>query len=185
LKLGSDRVGIDDDAAIERTNDAPHTNRSVLPDFNFCDLRHIRRERELEGDAAADAFRQWLSPAGLLGGKCKDGFGARGLVEEREPIRHWVLLRRGGQLVHEAFNHKDGMQRADAAPEGSWNAGRLHPHILDVDDQLRPAVWRNLADSTKGFVCIGDEDLKTILNLLIGHCCLLCVQSLRPAAVLM
>src|SRR6266403_941678 len=54
--------------------------------------------------------------------------------------------------------------------------------ILDVDDQLRPAVWRDLADSTKGFVCIRDEDLKTLLNLFIGHCCLPCVAPLRPAA---
>src|SRR6267142_5294857 len=57
--------------------------------------------------------------------------------------------------------------------------------ILDVDDHLGPTVWQNLADGPERFVCVGDEDLGTFLNLFIGHCCLLCVEPLRPAAVLM
>jgi hypothetical protein len=49
--------------------------------------------------------------------------------------------------------------------------------ILDVDDQLGLAVWRDLADSTEGFVCIRDEDFKALLNLFVGHCCLRCATK--------
>src|SRR5689334_23349474 len=76
--------------------------------------------------------------------------------------------------VHDDLLRMDGFDSAERDGEVT--------SILDVDDQLRLAVWRNLADSAKGFVCVGDEDLETFLDLLIGHCCLLCIEPLRPAA---
>ena len=57
--------------------------------------------------------------------------------------------------------------------------------ILDVDDQLRPAMWQDLADGPERLACIGDEDFETLLDLFIGHCCLVCIEPLRAAAVLM
>ena len=132
LDLRPDGIGIDDGAAIDRADDAPDANRSVLRHFDFGNLRHIGREDELEGDAAADPFRQRLSPAGLFRGKLEDGFGAGRLVEEGQPIGDRILLRRRRQFVHEAFGHEDIVRRPDAAPEGGRNARRFHPHILDV-----------------------------------------------------
>src|SRR6266851_309215 len=72
LDLRLNGVGIDDGAAIDRADDAPDTNRSVPRYFDFGNLRHIGREDELDGNAAADPLRQLLSPAGLVRGKLED-----------------------------------------------------------------------------------------------------------------
>ena len=77
LDLRPHGIGIDHGAAIDRADDAPDMHASVLRYFDFGDVRHIGRENELEGDAAADPFGQWLSPAGLFRGKREDRFGAR------------------------------------------------------------------------------------------------------------
>src|SRR2546428_309717 len=80
LDLRPDGIGIDDGAAIDRADHAPDANRSVLRHLDFGNLRQIAREDELDGDAAADAFGQGLSPAGLLRRKLENGPGARRLV---------------------------------------------------------------------------------------------------------
>src|SRR5258708_7176148 len=54
LDLRLDRIRIDDSAAIHRADDAPDTNRPVARHFDFGNLRHIRREDELDGDAATN-----------------------------------------------------------------------------------------------------------------------------------
>src|SRR5260370_42403193 len=69
LDLRLDGVGIDRDAAIDRADDPADANRSGLRHLDFGNLRHVGREDELEGDAAAETLRQRLSPAGLFGGK--------------------------------------------------------------------------------------------------------------------
>src|SRR6266403_36725 len=132
LDLRPDGVGIDDGAAIDRADNAPDTNRPVPRHFDFGNLRHIGREDELDRDAAADPFRQRLSPAGLFCGKLEDSVGEGRFVEENPPIGDRLLLRRRRQFVHEAFSHEYVMRRPDAAPKGSRNARRLHPQILDV-----------------------------------------------------
>src|SRR3989441_7470685 len=82
LDLRPDGIGIDDGAAIDRADDAPDANRSVLRHLDFGNLRQISREDELDGDATTDPFRQGLSPAGLLRREIEDGLGAGRLVEE-------------------------------------------------------------------------------------------------------
>src|SRR4030095_8825554 len=79
LDLRPDGVGIDDGAAIDRADDAPDTNGSVLRHLDLRDLRNVGREGKLEGDATADPFRQRLSPAGLLRGQLENRFGAGSL----------------------------------------------------------------------------------------------------------
>ena len=138
LDLRLDDIGIDHDAAVDRADDAPDANRAILRDFDLGDLRHIGPEDVLDRHATADPFRQRLSPAGLFRGKLEDSFGARRLVEERPPIGDRILLRRGRQLVDEAFGHKDIVRRPDAAPEGGRNAGGLDPQILDA--QVREGI---------------------------------------------
>src|SRR6202035_3382366 len=66
LDLRLDGIGIDHSAAIDRADDAPDANRLVLRPFDFGNLRHIGREDQLDGDAAADPLWQRLSPAGLF-----------------------------------------------------------------------------------------------------------------------
>src|SRR6266436_51367 len=68
LDLRSDGIGIDDGTAIDRANDPADANRAVPRHFDFGNLRHIGSEDELDRDATADPFRQWLSPAGFLRG---------------------------------------------------------------------------------------------------------------------
>ena len=63
LDLRLDGVGIDDGAAIDRADDAPDANRSVLRHFDLGDLRQIGREDELDGDAAADSFQATAVPS--------------------------------------------------------------------------------------------------------------------------
>src|SRR5881396_3290244 len=92
LDLRPDGIGIDDDAAIDRADDAPDANRSVLRHLDFGNLSQISREDELEGDPAADAFGQGISPAGLFRRKLENGPGARRLVEESPPIGDRILL---------------------------------------------------------------------------------------------
>src|SRR5271169_7204782 len=123
LDLSPDGIGIDDSATIDRADDAPDTNRAILRHFDFGNLRHIGPEDELDGDAAADPFRQRLSPTDLFRRQLEDGFGAGRLVEKSPPIGDRILLRRRRQFVHEAFGHEDSVRRSDAAPEGSRNAG--------------------------------------------------------------
>src|SRR5213594_2320200 len=94
LQLRSDGIGIDDGAAIDRTDDAPDTNRSVLGHLDFGNLRQIGREYKLDGDATTDPFRQRLSPAGPCRRELEDGLGAGRLVEESPPIGDRILLRR-------------------------------------------------------------------------------------------
>src|SRR5713101_5122529 len=132
LDLRLDGVGIDRDAAIDRADDPADANCSVPRHLDFDNLRHVGREDELEGDAAAESLRQWLSPAGLFGGELEDGLGAGRLIEQRPPIGDRILFRRRRQLVHEAFGHEDVVRRPDAAPEGGRNAWRFHPQILDT-----------------------------------------------------
>ena len=67
---------VDDSAAIDRANDAPHTDHAILRGFNFGNLGQIAPKGELKGDATSNPFGQWLSPVGLFGGKLKDGLGA-------------------------------------------------------------------------------------------------------------
>src|SRR6202040_1505816 len=100
LDLRPDGIGIDDGAAIDRADDTPDTNRTILRYFNFGNVRHIGSEDELDGDAAAAPFWQRLSPAGLFRGKLEDSFGAGRLVEESPPIGDRILLCRRRQLVH-------------------------------------------------------------------------------------
>src|SRR2546426_12063852 len=57
LDLRLDGIGIDDRAAIDRADDAPHSNRAVLRHLDFGNLRHIGGEGVLDRDASADAFR--------------------------------------------------------------------------------------------------------------------------------
>ena len=57
LDLRPDGIGIDDGAAIDRADDAPDTNRTILRHFDFGNLRHIGREDELNEDATAHPFR--------------------------------------------------------------------------------------------------------------------------------
>src|SRR5499427_4679352 len=64
-----------------------------------------------EADFCTLVCGQWLSPAGLLGGVRKHGLGARRLVEESEPIRHRILLRRDRELIHKAFGHEHIVRR--------------------------------------------------------------------------
>src|SRR5262249_48148191 len=132
LDLSLDGVWIDDGAAIDRTDDAPYPHRSVLRHLNLGNVSHIGREHELKGNATAGSFRQRLSPAGLFGGECKDSFRAWWLIKEGESIRHGVLLCGRRELVHKAFDDKNGMRWPDAAPEGGRNARRLHLFILDA-----------------------------------------------------
>src|SRR6266446_2374901 len=132
LDLRLDGVGIDRNAAIDRADDPVDANRSVPRHLDFGNLRHVGRKNELEGDAAPKTLRQWLSPAGLFGGKLEDGLGTGRLVKQSPPIGDRILLRRGRQLVHEAFGHEDVVRRSDAAPESRRNAWRFHLHILDV-----------------------------------------------------
>src|SRR5262245_43534243 len=137
LDLRLHGIGIDHSAAIDRADDAPDANRSVLRHFDFGNVRHVGGEDELQGDAAADPFRQRLSPAGLFRGKREDRFGARCLVEQGQPIGGRILFRRSRELIHEAFGHEDIVRRPDAAPEGRRNARLFHPHILDVHIRQR------------------------------------------------
>src|SRR5205823_14631418 len=95
-------------------------------------LRQIGPEDELDGDAAADAFRQGLSPAGLFRREIEDSLGARRLIEERPPIGDGILLRRCRQLVDEAFGHEDIVRWPDAAPERCRNARTFHAQILNA-----------------------------------------------------
>jgi hypothetical protein len=46
-------------------------------------------------------------------------------------------------------------------------------------------MWQDLADGPERLACTGDEDLETLLDLFIGHCCLVYIEPLRAAAVLM
>ena len=82
LDLRLDRVGVDDSAAIDRADHAPHAHGTVLRHFDFGNLRHVGREDMLERHAAADSVREPLSPPGLFRGKRKDGLRTRRLVEE-------------------------------------------------------------------------------------------------------
>ena len=54
--------GLIDRAAVDGADDAPHTDRSILGDFDFGDLRHIGPEHELQGNAAAHALQAAASP---------------------------------------------------------------------------------------------------------------------------
>src|SRR3954451_6517791 len=85
------------------------------------------------------SFWQRLSPARLLGCKIKHRFCAWRLVKQRPTIGERILLRRGGYLVHEAFDDEHGMRRTDAAPERCLNTGGLHSHIFDV--KVREVVY--------------------------------------------
>ena len=87
LDLRPNSVGIDDDAAVDRANDAPNADRAVLRHFDLRDHRHVACEGVLDRDAAADARRKLLPPAGLFGGERQDRLGARCLVEERAADR--------------------------------------------------------------------------------------------------
>jgi hypothetical protein len=69
------------------------------------------------------------------------------------------------KAVIECIAIDDDLPRMDCF-NGAERDGEV-TDTLDVDDQLRPAVWRNLVDSSKGFVSAGDEDLETFLDLLI------------------
>jgi hypothetical protein len=82
LNLRSDDIGIDDSAAINRADDTPDTNRAVLRDFDFGDMRHVVGEGVLDRNTTANPFGQGLSPAGLLCRELEDGFGTRRLLEE-------------------------------------------------------------------------------------------------------
>jgi len=95
------------------------------------------RCRRLKGDPSARSLRQRLSPAGLFGGKLKDGFGPRRLLEEGAPIGDRVLLRRRRQFVHKTFGHEDVVRRPDTAPESGRNTRRFHPHVFDVQIRQR------------------------------------------------
>ena len=115
-----------------RTRTAPS-----LGHFDFGDMRHVGREHELERDAAAGPRGQGLAPAGLLRREREDRLGARRLVEQREPVGDRILLRGRRKLVHEAFDHEDGVRRPDAAPERRRNPRRLDPQILDMEVRQR------------------------------------------------
>src|SRR5262245_49399881 len=109
----------------------------------------------LERHATADSSWQRLSPAGPFRGHRKDRFGARTLIEESQPIRHWILLCGGRQLVHEALDDEDIVGGPDAAPEGCWNPWRLHPHIVDVH------AWQGISEVDCAF---GRVRVETILE---------------------
>lgn len=86
LDLRLDGVGIDHGAAVHRADDAPHANRALFRHFDLGNLRQIAAEDELQRDATADPVGQRLSPPGFFRGLREDGFGARRLVEKRQPI---------------------------------------------------------------------------------------------------
>jgi hypothetical protein len=120
----------------------------------------------LQGDAAADAWRQILSPAGLLGRESEHRPGARILFEKGQAVSDRILPGRRRQFVHEAFGDEDVVRWPDAAPERSRNAGRLHLHIFHPEiregiDQVDRALdsvriepvletWRKISRDHRG-----------------------------------
>jgi hypothetical protein len=83
VNLRLNRVRIDHRAGVERADDPADSHAAVPPNFDFGDLRHVRSEGGLDGDAAADPIRQRLSPAGSFRNQIENRFGPRRLVEQR------------------------------------------------------------------------------------------------------
>src|SRR5262249_48680825 len=127
LDLRLHRVGVDDGAAIHRTDHTANANSALVRHFDLGNVRLVAAEDELQRDAAAASFGQGLSPASFFRGKIEDRFGARRLVEQRPAISDRVLFRGGCHFVDEAFGDEDIVRGTDAAPERRRNARRLHP----------------------------------------------------------
>src|SRR5262249_7195612 len=73
LQLGRDDIGIDGDAGIDSAVDAPQMDVAAGVDLCFDDGCDEAFERGLDADAAADAWWQFLAPAGFLGDEVERG----------------------------------------------------------------------------------------------------------------
>src|SRR5262245_27139336 len=133
LHLRADGVGVDLDAAIDR---APHMGRvdgTVLVDADLDHLRDEAAEAGAKRDASPLPGRKRLAPSGSLRSDFQHVGGARVLVEQRNSVGEWILLRVGRELVDEALDDKRPARGAHAAPPRGEDSGRLLPDPLDMD----------------------------------------------------
>ena len=111
-----------------------------LPSLADRDLgagRDVAAVAHVLGEAAEDALRRRLAPAGLLGDRVEHGEVLGMVRHQLAPELERILAGRMGQLVHEAFEIDGVLVDVHAAPEA-----RRHVRVAHrvVDQQVRDGV---------------------------------------------
>ena len=132
FELRHDGVGIDGNAGIDRAGDAAQLHLAVFVDFRLHHGRNETAERRLHADAASDARRQRLAPAGFLRRQIERCQKTRLLIEHDRRKSTGILAGFPRQLVHEALDREHIVVGADAAPESGRHRRRLGPDIFDM-----------------------------------------------------
>ncbi len=118
--------------------DAAQLHLARYVDFGFHHGGDETRERRLHADAAPDARRQLLAPAGFLRRQIQRGEEARILGQHAAAEIDRILARLLRQLVHEAFDGEHIVVGTDAAPEPGRHRLRLGADEFDM--QIRDVV---------------------------------------------
>ena len=111
---------------------------AVLVDFGLDHGGDETGERRLHADAAADARRQRLPPAGFFRHQIERGLQPRRLSQHAAAESDRILAGLARQFVHEALDGEDVVVRSDAAPEAGRHRRRFGAHIFDL--QVRNVV---------------------------------------------
>src|SRR6266478_5096381 len=118
-------------------------------DADLGNRRGVRLEGKISGDAAANAFRQWLVPLGFFGGEPQYSFEPRRI---KRLVFFWVgevgnfavctdqlqtEFQRvdpccRGQLVGERFDYKAAAGMFDGTPPSAGDAG-MRQRVLDTE----------------------------------------------------
>jgi hypothetical protein len=93
-----------------------------IVDLRLDHGRNEARKGRLHADAAADARRQRLAPAGFLRRQIQHRAYPRILAQHRAAEFHRVPPGLAGEFVHEALEREHVVVRADTAPEAGRHA---------------------------------------------------------------
>ncbi len=133
FELRDDGIGIDGNAGIDRGGDAAQMHLALFVDFRLHHGRDETGERRLHADAASDARRQRLAPAGFLRREIERGEKARLFSKHRPAEIDRILAGLARQFVHEAFDGKHVVVGTDAAPEPGRHRRRFGPDKFDME----------------------------------------------------
>ena len=163
--LPVDLGGIDGVPAIRRPDDAVHLDLVAVGDRHFRARGHVAVERHHLGEAAIDAFRRRLAPAGLVGDRVQHGQVLR-MVGHQLPAELERILAGGvREFVHEALDEDRVLVDVHAPPEPGRHV-RV-PHGV-IDQQIRDRV--------------AEPEIAARIEALEGHRILALLERGRPHA---